>query len=100
MESLPDELLLLIFRYLHQFDILYAFQNLNRRFQQIIERYLHDIDVTQENTPSYKHFQLLIKHVLPLQGRAVRSLKLDVEEQKFELFCPFIRRLTNLESLK
>ncbi|CAF0918133.1 unnamed protein product [Didymodactylos carnosus] len=97
MEALPDELLLLIFRHLHKFDILYSFNSLNQRFQQIIEPYLFDIDLTQENSFSYKDIHLFLQHILPLQGRAVRSLKLD--GQQFRLFYIRVCHLINLQSL-
>ena len=96
MESLPDELILLIFRYLHKFDIFYSFNHLNRRFQRIIKPYQYEIDLTRENT--YKHFQFFLKRILPLQEEAVRNLKLD-GKQVFQTLYPHIRHLTNLETL-
>ena len=53
MERLPDELLLLIFNYLHKIHILYSFNELNSRFQQIIRPYQSDIKL--EN-PLLKQF--------------------------------------------
>jgi hypothetical protein len=97
MESLPDELFLLIFRYLHKFDLLYSFDNLNQRFQQIIEPYLYNIDLTQANSLPFQNFSLFLKHVLPSQGGVVRSLSLD-RHQQVRLFYPHIRHVTNLQS--
>ncbi|CAF1440197.1 unnamed protein product, partial [Adineta steineri] len=95
MESLPNELHLLIFRYLHKFDILYGFYNLNQRFQRIIQSYLREIDLTQTNL-SYKQFLLLAEHIIPVQGSLVRSLKFAIVPHlpSFRL-----RQLINLQSL-
>ncbi|CAF3868905.1 unnamed protein product, partial [Adineta steineri] len=55
MESLPDELLLIIFQYFNRFDLLDSFGNLNQRFQRILEPYLYEIDLIREDL-SYQHF--------------------------------------------
>ncbi|UJR34560.1 hypothetical protein I4U23_027336 [Adineta vaga] len=49
MEGLPDELFVLIFRYLTIFAIICASNNPNCRFQPIINTYFHKIDVTRAN---------------------------------------------------
>ncbi|CAF4235963.1 unnamed protein product, partial [Adineta steineri] len=95
MESLPNELHLLIFRYLHNFDILYGFCNLNQRFQRIIQSYLCDIDLTQTNL-SYKQFLLLAEQIIPVQGSLVRSLKFAIVPHLPSLR---LRQLINLQSL-
>ncbi|CAF1413174.1 unnamed protein product [Adineta steineri] len=95
MESLPNELHFLIFRYLHNFDILYGFYNLNQRFQRIIQSYLCDIDLTQTNL-SYKQFVLLMEQIIPVQGSLVRSLKFSVQHH---LPLLRLRQLINLQSL-
>ena len=97
MESLPDELLLSIFQYLHKFDLLYSFNGLNRRFQQIIEPIVQNINLTQENL-TYKHFRLFVKHILPSQGSAIRSLTVS-GMQSFDLIRSHLHHLSNLESL-
>ncbi|UJR11854.1 hypothetical protein I4U23_016034 [Adineta vaga] len=97
MESLPNELHLLIFLYLHQFDIFHSFFNLNQRFQQMIEYYLCDIDLTQPSL-SHKQFLLFIQKIIPIQGSIVRSLKLTVKHNLSSL-CPHIHQLTGLQSL-
>ncbi|CAF4209864.1 unnamed protein product, partial [Adineta steineri] len=97
MESLPNELYLLIFRHLHKFDIVCGFCNLNQRFQRIIQSYLYDIDLTQTNL-SYKQFVLLMEQIIPVQGSLVRSLKFSVEHH-LPLLRLRIRQLINLQSL-
>ncbi|UJR08760.1 hypothetical protein I4U23_013017 [Adineta vaga] len=97
LESLPDELLLLTFQYLHQFDILYSFTNLNRRFQQLSEPYGYDVDLTYDNMPSYQLRQIFFEHILPLYGSNIRSLKLSGHEQ-IQLLKSHIHRLINIQS--
>ncbi|CAF1140746.1 unnamed protein product [Adineta ricciae] len=97
MEHLPDELLLTLFQYLHRFDLLYSFGNLNQRFQHILEPYLYEVDLTRESL-SYQHFVLFYKYVVPYQGHYVRDLQISGDHQ-FYLFQPLIHLFTNLESL-
>ncbi|CAF1247675.1 unnamed protein product [Adineta ricciae] len=97
MESLPDELLLLVFRYLHRFDLLYAFKDLNRRFQQIVEPYLSNVNLTQADL-FYKHFRLFAKHILPFQSNSIRSLTVS-GLQLFDLVHLQLHHLSCLESL-
>jgi hypothetical protein len=98
LESLPGELLLLIFSYLHRFHIIYGFTNLNRRFERFVYPYVHDIDLTEHNSPSYRIFSFFLKHIISTQGQHIRSLKLSGCDQ-LKFFRPHIRRLVNLESL-
>jgi hypothetical protein len=58
MECLPNELFYVIFSYLHKIDLVYAFINLNQRFQRLIMPYLDESDFTQSNI-SFRHFQIL-----------------------------------------
>ncbi|CAF1979345.1 unnamed protein product [Rotaria magnacalcarata] len=97
MEYLPDELLLLSFRYLHRFDLLYTFKDLNRRFQQIVEPYLYKVNLTQANL-SYKHFRLFVKHILPSHGNSIRSLTVS-GLQLFDLVRLHLHHLPSLESI-
>ncbi|CAF3126694.1 unnamed protein product [Rotaria sp. Silwood2] len=97
MESLPDEIYLRIFRYLHKFEILYSFNNLNRRFHQLTVSYHHDIDLSQQNT-SYKIVQPYLKYVLPTQAHEIIFLKLEGSEQ-YKAFSSHIGQLTNLRQL-
>lgn len=98
LESLPNEILLLIFSYLHKLDVLYAFTTLNQRFQQIVLPYLSDIDLTNKNYPSYRCFRLFYEHILPTNAHYIRSLKLTGCNQ-LHLLQPHLRRFVNLNSL-
>ena len=97
LESLPNELLLFIFGFLHRFDVRYSFNNLNKRFEDLIKPYLYEIDLTQGHI-NYKYFLMLCHKILPIQGCIVRHLTFD-EKQDFQLFRSYIHHLTCLESL-
>ncbi|CAF0732726.1 unnamed protein product [Adineta steineri] len=97
MESLPDELHLLVFHYLCRFDLIYAFSNLNIRYQRLIQPYIYNIDLSQGSL-SYEDFQLFLHHILPLYGNAVYSLTINGYPQ-LKLLESQIIYLTNLTSL-
>jgi hypothetical protein len=98
LELLSDELFLLIFSYLDKFSLIYAFTDLNQRFQRIVEPCLYDIDFAHGNKLFYRDFFFFLKHILPTQGHHIRSLKLAGYSQ-LKLLRPDVRRLVNLESL-
>ncbi|CAF0815572.1 unnamed protein product [Adineta ricciae] len=99
LELIPDEILLLIFSYLHQFDIIYAFSKLNQRFRRVIDPHLQDIDLSQDRVVTYPLFRLWCKHILPSHCRKVRTLRLAGYHQ-LQLFSRHIRHLTNLQVLE
>ncbi|CAF1080406.1 unnamed protein product [Adineta ricciae] len=99
MESLPDELFLLIFRYLKKFDVICAFNNLNYRFQRIINSYLTHIDVTRVDDVNCKTLRSFYNHVLPSHGHQIQSITFNFERQR-QYFEPYIHRFLNLKSLK
>ena len=98
LEAIPDELFLLIFRYLHKFDLLFSFTNLNQRFEQLVEPYLYEVNLTNQHTPSYRQFRPFYRHILPLYAHKIQSLKASGYEQ-LQLFQPYISQLTTLKSL-
>ncbi|CAF0974702.1 unnamed protein product [Adineta steineri] len=98
MEYLPDELFLIIFRYLSKLDIVCAFNNLNHRFQQLTSPYLFNIDFTQKNNINYRTIYSFINEVLPSQGHQIRILTFQIGQQQ-RLFQSDIHQLTNLTCL-
>ncbi|CAF1272636.1 unnamed protein product [Adineta ricciae] len=98
MESLPDELLLLIFRYLRKPDIICAFSNLNSRFQQIVDPYIHNIDLTPANTVNYKTIRLILDDIVPIYADRIQSLTFDLGRH-LSLFRPYVHHFNNLKSL-
>lgn len=98
LEAIPDELFLHIFRYLHKFDLLFSFTNLNQRFEQLVEPYLYEVNLTDHYTPSYRQFRPFYRHILPLYAQKIQSLRLSGYEQ-LQLFQPYISQLTTLKSL-
>ncbi|CAF1207737.1 unnamed protein product [Adineta steineri] len=98
LEQLPDELLLFIFGYLQKCDLFYAFSQLNRRFQQILDPYSYTIDLTEKSRPSYRQFRLFLDYVLPLYRRNIRLLKISGQHQ-FQLLKNQINSFSNLQTL-
>ncbi|CAF1574026.1 unnamed protein product [Adineta ricciae] len=97
-ESLPDELLLIIFSHLHQIDVIRTFTNLNQRFQRMIIPFASVIDLTYRNIPSYRLYQSFCQDVLPWHGPNIRSLRLAGNQQLY-FIQPQLHRLMNLQSL-
>ncbi|CAF1392059.1 unnamed protein product [Adineta ricciae] len=97
-EQLPDELLLFIFGYLQKFDLLYAFNQLNRRLEQILESYSRTIDLTYKNKPSYRQFRLFIEYILPLYKENIRVLKISGQHQ-LQLLKDRVHSFYNLQTL-
>lgn len=97
MEKLPNELWLLIYSYLHNIDILYSFNNLNNRFQQILITYQYDIDL---RTTSFELSQRFVRHILPVYGQKIRSLILKNNYQlQFCIQNKLFHSLNNLQCL-
>jgi hypothetical protein len=76
LEDLPDEILLLIYRYLYSFDILYAFTGLNQRIEQSLLEYQQHVDLRYISLQQFAYF--IIK-LLPMFMDNVTSLVLDDE---------------------
>ncbi|CAF1612449.1 unnamed protein product, partial [Didymodactylos carnosus] len=96
MEHLPDELWVLIFRYLHRIDILHSFSQLSSRFQQILQSYYENMNLINV---SYRHYKILCEQILPLHGSQVRSLILHNSLQ-LNKFKEHIKQLPHLQYLK
>jgi len=81
MERLPDELWLLVFTYLHQYDILYLFNNLNLRFDKMIRPFASMINLTDL---SYKLFTRFRQEILPIDGHHIHHLIIkDIHQLNF-----------------
>jgi hypothetical protein len=85
-EYLPNELWLQVFSYLENLDLLYAFNMLNKRFQQIITPYFNDIDLSEV---SLKQFNTFMKDILlSEQEYNICSLSLRNSGQFKQIFYP------------
>jgi hypothetical protein len=76
LETLPDELLLMIYLYLEPYHILFAFLQLNTRFERTLGKYKQDL------RPSNMHYvdaQNLNNRLIDLIHQSVTSLTLDDE---------------------
>ncbi|CAF1014600.1 unnamed protein product [Adineta ricciae] len=80
MESLPNEIVLLIFRYLKTYDVVYAFQFLNQRYSCLIEKYrssLINIDLVNAPTRIYDFYYSLLFESEQFDRTQVEHLKLE-----------------------
>ena len=74
LEDFPDELLLLICRYLSSTEVLFSFHGLNYRlFRMISEQFQH---VVMAQIP-YKRFQTICTSILPGIGSSITSMVLS-----------------------
>ena len=71
LEDLPDELLLLICRYLSSTDVLFSLYGLNSRLSQTISGYFRHVVISQ--TP-YMQFKYICTSILPEIGSNIYSL--------------------------
>ncbi|CAF4255251.1 unnamed protein product, partial [Adineta steineri] len=92
MESLPDELLLIIFEYLSQYDLFYAFHNLNYRFERIIACYFNSIDLNQCENLYYKRFRLFCEDLIPSYGHQINSLSI-YDHPRIRVLQPYLHYL-------
>ena len=92
-EDLPDEIILLICRYLDQFDILNSFTRLNLRLSQTINEFTQRIDLNLIPLKFVDYFQ---NEIFPSIDFNVRSLILNDDFQRFPID---ISQFVNLESI-
>ncbi|CAF1104531.1 unnamed protein product [Didymodactylos carnosus] len=74
LEKLPNEMIYEIYQYLSSFDILYAFSQLNMRFDSLMHRFIQYFDLSNL---SFKQIELYSKKIFPLYGCYVDSLVLS-----------------------
>jgi len=77
-EILPDEILLELCRYLHPYDILYSFTNLNQRLTQTITDFSQQISLT--SILSYDRYLNLFQTILPTIWSNIHQLTIDNSE--------------------
>lgn len=103
LEELPDELILLICRYLSSTDILISFYNLNSRLTQTISGFYQHVVLGQV---SFKHFNYICTSILPNISINIRTLVvsndwkgilskifLNYFGEKMSLLFPHLQRL-------
>lgn len=80
MESLPNEIVLIVFSYLKTYDIVYAFYFLNRRFARLIEKYRSfstSINLTNAPLPIFKLYHSLLFQSCHIDRLRIENLKLE-----------------------
>lgn len=80
MESLPNEILLLIFNYLKTSDIVYAFYFLQRRYARLIEEFRPfstSINLCDVPIPVFNFYSSLLFRTFHIDRSNIQTLKLD-----------------------
>jgi hypothetical protein len=80
MESLPNEIVLLVFRYLKTHDVVYAFYFLKRRYARLIEEYQSfstAIDLINAPTPVFHLYNSLLFESYHIDTAEVENLKIE-----------------------
>ena len=102
-EDLPDEILLLICRYLSQLDILDSFSNLNKRYTKTITFYRENIFLSHLTSNELEHFltdhlSTFASNVISLYVNNSSMLNLGkIFEEKFDKIDQQFSRLTRLD---
>jgi hypothetical protein len=99
LERLPNELFIETFSYLSDVDIVYAFSQLNHRFQCLIHDCCNTFDFT---SVSKSKFKLVIREHDTKQWRSLRLSDDDETPGQVILFShlfPFAKRVPQLEAL-
>jgi hypothetical protein len=80
MESLPNEIILVIFSYLKTYDIVYSFYFLKRRYARLIEEFRPfstSIDLTHAPLPIFNLYQSLLFESIHVNQLNIENLKLE-----------------------
>ena len=80
MESLPNEIILIIFSHLKTYDIVYAFYFLKRRYARLIEEYRPfstSIDLTHASLPIFNLYRSLLFRLNYMNTCEIQKLKLE-----------------------
>jgi hypothetical protein len=99
LERLPNEIFLEIFNYLSDVDIVYAFSQLNNRFQYLILNYCNKFDF---KSVSKAKFKFIIQEHDTQQWRSLRLSDDDNTPGQITLFSqlfPFVKYVPQLEIL-
>ena len=104
LEDFPDELLLLICRYLSSTEVLFSFYGLNFRLSRMISDHFKHVVIAQI---PYKQFQTICRSVLPQIGSTITSLVLSNQwkgvlsklfityfANRMSSICPNLEKLT------
>lgn len=80
MESLPNEIVLLIFNHLKTYDIVYAFYFLKRRYARLIEEFRpfsNAINLIDAPIPVFNLYSSLLFRTYHIDRSIIQNLKLD-----------------------
>ncbi|CAF3930717.1 unnamed protein product, partial [Rotaria sp. Silwood2] len=71
---LPDEIILLVCKYLHSAEILYSFFNLNFRLNSTIADFCYHVNIKYV---TYKQFDFIMKQIIPQISLLIRSFVIN-----------------------
>jgi len=80
MESLPNEIVLIVYSYLKTYEIVYAFYFLKRRYARLIEEYRSfslSIDLTYAPLPIFNFYRSLLFKSNHIDRLIIKTLKLE-----------------------
>ena len=89
IESLPNEVLLLLFNYLKTYDIVYAFYFLKRRYARLIEQFrpfATSIDLTDASPAVFNLYHALLFNSQQIEASNIESMKLDCHMMRELMF--------------
>ena len=99
LERLPNELFIEIFGYLSDVNVVYAFSQLNHRFQCLILNYCHTFDF---KSISKAKFELVLRQHDTQQWQSLRLSADDYTPEQITLFSqrfPFAKHVPQLKTL-
>ncbi len=99
LERLPNELFIEIFGYLSGVNVVYAFSQLNHRFQCLILNYCHTFDF---KSVSKAKFELVLRQHDTQQWQSLRLSADDYTPEQITLFSqrfPFAKHVPQLKTL-
>jgi hypothetical protein len=100
MESLPNEIILIIYSYLKTYDIVYAFYFLKRRYARLIEEFRPfslSIDLTYAPLPIFNFYRSLLFKSNHINRLIIQNLKLECNMlEKFILNESYFPQLESL----
>ena len=100
MESLPNEVMLLLFNYLKTYDIVYGFFFLKRRYARLIEQFrpfATSIDLTDASLPVFNLYHSLLSNSHQIDASNVENMKLDCHMMRELMFSE--KHFPRLQSL-
>lgn len=95
--SLPNEILFEIFKYLSQSDLFYAFLNLNQRFNQILQPFTQHIDCSKLSIEQFEHLR---NHLYNAKSLIINNQVRTRNHMNMKIFRPFFSSMPSNKSFE